>query len=112
MPLPAEYEPIADEELLYRRVPVSKGWIDEHGVRPDAFEPRADDDTGLSVYRARFVRMEDAAKGLSLTRTRTPPHPLTRRREHAFSLVHSDARRRSLGLVVGRGTVSACQSGF
>ena len=65
MPSPAEFEPIADDEILYRRVPVSKGWIDEHGVWPDAFEPRADDDTGLSVYRARFVSLEDAAKGLS-----------------------------------------------
>lgn len=65
MPSPAEYEPVSDDERLYRRVPVSKGWIDEYGVRPDAFEPRADDSTGLSVYRARFVSVEDAAKGLS-----------------------------------------------
>src|SRR5487761_1850544 len=65
MPLPAEYEPIADDEILYRRIPVSKGWIDEYGVRPDAFESRADDDTGLSVYRAMFVSLEDAAKGLN-----------------------------------------------
>jgi hypothetical protein len=65
MPLPAEYEPVADDEILYRRVPVSKDWIDEHGVWPDAFVPRPDDDTGLSVYRARFLSLEDAAKGLS-----------------------------------------------
>jgi hypothetical protein len=65
MPSPAEYEPVADDEILYRRVPVSKGWIDEHGVRPDAFEPRASDDTGLSIYRASFVSLESAAKGLS-----------------------------------------------
>lgn len=65
MPSPAEYEPIADDEMLYRRVPVSKDWIDSHGVRPDAFEPRSDDDTGLSVYRARFVKVADAARGLS-----------------------------------------------
>lgn len=65
MPLPAEYEPITDDELIYRRVPVSKGWIDEHGIRPDAFEPRLDDGTGISVYRARFVSLEDAAMGLS-----------------------------------------------
>lgn len=31
MPSPAEYEPIADDEMLYRRVPVSKDWIDSHG---------------------------------------------------------------------------------
>ena len=65
MPQPAEYEPVADDEMLYRRVPVSKSWIDEYGVRPDAFEPRADDDTGLSVYRAKFISLEDAARGLS-----------------------------------------------
>jgi hypothetical protein len=65
VPSPAEFEPVADDEILYRRVPVSKGWVDEHGVRPDAFEPRTDDHSGLSVYRARFVSLEDAAKGLS-----------------------------------------------
>lgn len=65
MPSPAEYDPVSDDEALYRRVPVSKGWIDEHGVWPDAFEPRVDDHTGLSVYRARFVSLEDAAKGQS-----------------------------------------------
>lgn len=41
------------------------GWVDQHGVRPDAFEPRKDDDTGLSVFRARFVSLEDAANGPS-----------------------------------------------
>ncbi|HEX5446778.1 MAG TPA: hypothetical protein VFW87_23370 [Pirellulales bacterium] len=65
MPLPDDYEPIADDEVLYRRVPASKGWIDEHGVSPDAFEPRVDDVSGLSVYRARFVSLQDAARGLS-----------------------------------------------
>lgn len=65
MPQTAEYEPISDDEIIYRRVPVSMGWVDNHGVWPDAFEPRADDRTGLSVYRARFVALEDAAKGLS-----------------------------------------------
>lgn len=64
MPASGEYDPLADDEILYRRVPVSKGWIDEHGISPDAFEPRMDDDTGISVYRARFVTVEDAAKGL------------------------------------------------
>ena len=45
--------------------PVSKGWVDDRGVSSDAFKPRPDDKTGLSVYRAKFLSVEDAAKGPS-----------------------------------------------
>jgi len=65
MPTADEADPIADDEILYRRVPVSKEWVDEHGVSAEAFAPRKDDVTGLSVYRARFLRLEDAARGAS-----------------------------------------------
>jgi hypothetical protein len=58
-------EPIADDELLYRRIPVSKGWYDAHGVSPEAFDPREDETTGISVYRAKHKSIEDAAKGMS-----------------------------------------------
>ena len=65
MSSPDESDPIADDEILYRRVPVSKEWIDEHGVSAEAFAPRKDDLTGLSVYRQRFLTLEDAARGAS-----------------------------------------------
>ncbi len=60
-----EADPIDDDEVLYRRVPVSMDWIDQHGVSAEAFAPRKDDSSGLSVYRARFLRLEDAARGAS-----------------------------------------------
>ncbi|MGH7137892.1 MAG: hypothetical protein ACREHD_19250, partial [Pirellulales bacterium] len=65
MPLPGEYDPISDDEIVYRRVPVSQGWVTEHGISMNSFKPRPDDDTGISVYRARFLSVEQAAKGLS-----------------------------------------------
>lgn len=47
-------EPIADDELLYRRIPVSTGWFDPKVAdvpSPFAFRPRDDDVTGLSLVR-------------------------------------------------------------
>ncbi len=58
-------EPIADDELLYRRVPVSKGWYDANGLSPEAFDPRLDELSGISVYRAKLMSIEDAARGKS-----------------------------------------------
>jgi hypothetical protein len=60
-----ENDPITDDELLYRRVPVSKGWHDDAGLSPEAFDPRLDEVTGISVYRAKFVTVEQAAQGKS-----------------------------------------------
>lgn len=57
-------EPIADEELLYRRVPASMGWYSPGAeLNSQAFAPRSDDVTGLSVSRAKYRSIEDAAKG-------------------------------------------------
>ena len=58
-------EPIADEELLYRRVPESTGWFSPAtGLSPQAFAPhKTSDATGLSVVRAKFKSVEEAAKG-------------------------------------------------
>jgi hypothetical protein len=57
-------EPIADEELLYRRVPASMGWYSPGAeLNSQAFAPRSDDVTGLSVSRAKYKSIEDAAKG-------------------------------------------------
>jgi hypothetical protein len=58
-------EPIADDELLYRRVPVSKEWYTKEGLSPEAFQPREDEATGNSVYRAIYKSVEEAAKGKS-----------------------------------------------
>jgi hypothetical protein len=60
-----ENDPIADDELLYRRIPVSKGWYDAAGLSPEAFDPRADEESGISVYRAKYLTVEQAAQGKS-----------------------------------------------
>jgi hypothetical protein len=65
MPLLPGHEPIGDDEILYRRIPVSKGWYDSNGLSPVAFDPRPDETTGISVFRAKYKSLEDAAKGLS-----------------------------------------------
>lgn len=59
------YEPIADDELIYRRVPVSTGWYDStsQDLMPEAFGPRKDDISGISVSRAKYKTVEQAAQG-------------------------------------------------
>jgi hypothetical protein len=57
-------EPIADEELLYRRVPVSLYNAATHELSPQAFGPNKErDTTGLSVARAKYKSIEQAAHG-------------------------------------------------
>jgi hypothetical protein len=61
-------EPVSDDELLYRRIPVSQGWYQPESdtLSPQAFHPREDDVTGLSLSRVRFfVTPADAARGAS-----------------------------------------------
>lgn len=58
-------EPVVDDELLYRRIPVSMGWYDMNGLSPDAFRPRKDETTGISVTRAKYSSIQDAARGKS-----------------------------------------------
>jgi hypothetical protein len=61
-----EIETIADEELLYRRVPASTGWFDPATgiLQPAAFGPHKQRDlTGISVTRAKFKSIEQAAQG-------------------------------------------------
>ncbi len=60
-------EPIADDELLYRRIPVSKGWFSEGGLSPEAFDPRRDETTGISVYRDKYKSLEEVGRGKSKT---------------------------------------------
>jgi hypothetical protein len=59
------HEPIGDDELLYRRIPVSKEWYSSTGLSPEAFDPRADETTGISVYRGTYTSIEEAARGPS-----------------------------------------------
>lgn len=59
-------EPIADDELLYRRVPESAGWYDPaiKELNFKAFDPHKErDKTGISVSRGRFASIEQAARG-------------------------------------------------
>ena len=59
-------EPIGDDEFLYRRIPVSLHLYDptvEPHLLPDAFRPNANDATGLSVHRAKYKSLEEAARG-------------------------------------------------
>ena len=56
-------EPIDDDELLYRRVPLP--YFDASSdpkPTPQAFSPREDDTTGLSVSRARYKSIEQVAQ--------------------------------------------------
>jgi len=56
-------EPLTDDELLYRRVP--PGWYSvATGLQAEAFAPhKSNDATGLSVARAKYKTVEEAAKG-------------------------------------------------
>jgi hypothetical protein len=60
-------EPIDDDELLYRRIPVSSDFYDPQSgqqVSPLAYRPRAHDKTGLSLIRAKYCSsIEEAAQG-------------------------------------------------
>jgi len=56
------------EEYIYRKIPVSTGWYDPNSgttPSPQAFKPRKNDISGLSVTRADFVSIEEAAQGPS-----------------------------------------------
>ena len=57
-------EPIEDDERLYRRLPIHPKYFDpavDPAPTPFAFRPREEDDTGLSVSRAKYKTVEDVA---------------------------------------------------
>ncbi len=59
-------EPVADDEILYRRIPVSQGWYDaqvDSKPSSEAFRPTKLDDTGLSLARGKYKSIEAAARG-------------------------------------------------
>ena len=61
-----EVEPLTDDELLYRRVPAATGWFEPATriLKPEAFGPHKQRDlTGISVTRAKFKSIEQAAQG-------------------------------------------------
>jgi hypothetical protein len=68
-PTPDDTVPIADEELLYRRLPISMDWSDPVSsakLSPNAFRPRDVDETGISVVRGHpYNTIEEAARGTS-----------------------------------------------
>ncbi|HNQ23513.1 MAG TPA: hypothetical protein PKK06_10505 [Phycisphaerae bacterium] len=57
-------QPIADDELLLRRIPANPEYfnpdVDPH-PSPFAFRPRADDNTGLSLVRMKFASVREVA---------------------------------------------------
>ena len=61
-------DPIADDEILYRRIPASQGWYDPDRKQPlaaEAFKPRRDDTDGISLWRATYKSVAEAAAGAS-----------------------------------------------
>ncbi len=61
-------EPIEDDEILYRRIPVSQDWYDPNTEPPLsylAYKPSRRDETGLSLTRAKYSNIEQAAHGTS-----------------------------------------------
>ncbi len=66
MPPPPGHEPVADDEILYRRVPVSRNWYSPaSGLSPQAFDPRDDEHTGISIDRAKYKSLTEVAAGKS-----------------------------------------------
>lgn len=58
-------EAIADDEILYRRIPFPYFNPEEDAhPTPMAFRPRASDATGLSLYRAKYRTMVQVAENV------------------------------------------------
>ncbi|GMU82708.1 MAG: hypothetical protein AMXMBFR47_25790 [Planctomycetota bacterium] len=59
-------EPIADDEFLYRRIPAWTNWYDPTRLLPlsdTAFRPNDHDGLGISLWRAKYRSIEEAARG-------------------------------------------------
>jgi hypothetical protein len=51
---PDDAAPVVEDEIIYRRIPVSTGWYNPSlapPLSPRAFEPREDERTGISLVR-------------------------------------------------------------
>lgn len=57
-------EPIGDDELIYRRIPVNTGFynVEAREVSRNAFSPSPRDTTGVSVSRSKYSTAEEAAQ--------------------------------------------------
>jgi len=63
--MPDGTEPIADDEILYRRIPVSTNWYNSDIDRypsPKAFRALPRDETGISVYRRKYKTSREVAR--------------------------------------------------
>ena len=60
-----EIELIEDDEILYRRIPISQYDSTDPNPSPEAFRPHKNDTTGISLNRAKYATIETAAKGQS-----------------------------------------------
>mgnify|MGYP007026272002 CR=1 FL=1 len=63
---PPGSEPVLDEEILYRRIPASTNWYDPDRTPPleaEAFRPNRNDESGVSLARAKYKTVEQAACG-------------------------------------------------
>lgn len=58
-------EPVGDDELLYRRIPVSMGWYTKRGLSPEAFHPRKNETSGISLFRNKYKSIQEVARGKS-----------------------------------------------
>lgn len=65
MPEPLGQEPIGDDEFLYRRIPVSTNWCSGGELSPEAFDPRKDDLSGISLTRSKYRTPHESAVGSS-----------------------------------------------
>ena len=98
MPTPDGIEPIADDELLFRRIPVSTGW---HGpesdspLSPEAFRPIRYDVTGISLYRGG----EDYPSIEEVGRSQAGKRPGERRTFYVAVLRAGDLRKAGLEAV-------------
>ena len=66
MPKQDGTEPIEDDEILFRRIPVSTNWYhkeSEHPPSPKAFQPNRNDVTGISLFREKYKSVIEAAQG-------------------------------------------------
>lgn len=67
MPDGPDIPPVEEGEILFRRIPKSQPWYDPHGddshPKWAAYQPNKRDVTGISLVRARFKTIEEAARG-------------------------------------------------
>lgn len=58
-------EPIEDDEIVYRRISVGSLWYDPvlQDISLNAFKPRREEESGISLMRAKYLNPERTAAG-------------------------------------------------